>query len=281
MAARWAPTTAQSAHGARPTPEYFYSAEVFSCIVDGRAIFCNLKTDQYLGLDGDHSLLFQRMLLNVRDAQTEALAEELIAKQLLSASADSGRPPAPVKIEQPRESLLDPVFDDPPRVTARHFAAFVAACVSVRIALRHRSTHHALRRFGALQARIGRRALPFDLQRAQTLARIFRHLRPIVYRAYDNCLYDLLVFGDFLRRHNVRSNCILGVRTMPFEAHCWLQTDGRVVNGVPELVNRFVPILVAIAGSIGLHVQIRGTRLECGVGGTIPSRRVIHPSHRR
>lgn len=224
--------------------QYFYATDVFSCIVDDTAIFLNLNTDQYLGLDGDRSRLFRRMVDDVHDADTERLAEELVAKGLLTRSSALGRPLAPSHVDLPKNPLLEPIYEETPKVSAGEFAAFVRACTAVHVSLRHRGTHQALRRFARSQARIRHSAQPFDLTRVRDLVRVFCHLRPIVYGAFDNCLYDSLVLGDFLQRHRVVSNCVLGVRTMPFEAHCWLQTNGFAANGIPEMIKRFVPILV-------------------------------------
>lgn len=223
--------------------QYFYAADVFSCVVDDTAIFLKLTTDQYLGLDGARSKLFQQLMRGIYDAETEALAAELVAKGLLTINRDAGRPLIAAAIRLPEDSLLEPIHEQPPRIRAVHFVAFIVACAAVRVSLRHRGTHHALRRFARSQMRIRVRAEPFDVARVRDLVRVFRHLRPIVYGAFDNCLYDSLVLGDFLSRFEVPSNCVLGVRTMPFEAHCWLQTNGLAANGIPEMIRRFEPIL--------------------------------------
>jgi len=221
---------------------YFLPLSVHACIPDDSAIFLNLSQNRYFGLDRDQTRLFRRLLQGDLDADTEALAAELVSKSLLTTQPRYSRILCLPSIEMPERSLVPAEIYDPPASSIGHFSNFIAACLAVATALRGRSLHCAVTRFATLKARMPGND-GFKSEQTQTLLKIFRHCRPIIYAARDNCLFDSLVLGDFLRRYGVSSTCVFGVRTMPFAAHCWIQTNKCVLNGIPEIVNRYVPIL--------------------------------------
>ena len=71
----------------------------------------------------------------------------------------------------------------------------------------------------------------------------FGLLRPLLYTARDKCLFDSIALSLFLLRHGIPSLVVFGVNTAPFEAHCWIQHGDRVLNGTPEFVTAFTPIM--------------------------------------
>jgi hypothetical protein len=80
--------------------------------------------------------------------------------------------------------------------------------------------------------------------RAATLALQFERLRPWVPKS-GRCLPNSLMLMSFLRRHGVPAQIVVGVRSFPFEAHCWIQHNGVVLNDTVEHVSWYVPIAVA------------------------------------
>lgn len=56
------------------------------------------------------------------------------------------------------------------------------------------------------------------------------------------CLYRSFFLLAFLRRAGLDATWVFGVRTWPFEAHCWLQFDEVVLDDRLEHVRRFTPI---------------------------------------
>lgn len=80
--------------------------------------------------------------------------------------------------------------------------------------------------------------------RAATLALQFERLRPCIPKS-GRCLPNSLMLPGFLRRHGVFAQLVVGVRSFPFEAHCWVQHKGVVLNDTVEHVGWYVPIAVA------------------------------------
>lgn len=57
------------------------------------------------------------------------------------------------------------------------------------------------------------------------------------------CLYRSFFLLCFLRKHGLDAALVFGVRTWPFEAHCWLQADDVVLDDGVDYVRTFTPIL--------------------------------------
>jgi hypothetical protein len=85
---------------------------------------------------------------------------------------------------------------------------------------------------------------PADLQKAVALAWSFERLRPWL-PGSGRCLPSSLLLLQFLRLHGIEAQWVFGVRTYPFEAHCWIEKDGVVLNDFIEHVRWFTPIAIA------------------------------------
>ena len=57
------------------------------------------------------------------------------------------------------------------------------------------------------------------------------------------CLYRSFFLLAFLRRRGLDASWVFGVRTWPFEAHCWLQVGDVVLDDSFDHVRPFTPIL--------------------------------------
>lgn len=69
----------------------------------------------------------------------------------------------------------------------------------------------------------------------------FRRLRCLVPRT-GRCLVQSLMLIQFLRRRGVAAEWVFGVRTHPFEAHCWVEWNGIVLNDGIDHVGWYTPI---------------------------------------
>jgi hypothetical protein len=73
---------------------------------------------------------------------------------------------------------------------------------------------------------------------------IFRRARVFLFRARDKCLLHALFLRTFLRFYGLQTTWVFGVKVNPWGAHTWLQHGHMVVDGSPEDVRRYTPILV-------------------------------------
>jgi hypothetical protein len=80
-----------------------------------------------------------------------------------------------------------------------------------------------------------------DPQRTIELARVVHRLRPWIPRS-GRCLPSSILLLEFLRLNGIAADWIFAVRTHPFEAHCWIEKDGIVLNDTLEHVQWFTII---------------------------------------
>lgn len=85
---------------------------------------------------------------------------------------------------------------------------------------------------------------PAPNPRLSSAVYVFRHLRPLFYTARAHCLFDALIFTDYLLRLGQDAQFVIGIRTRPFEAHAWTQSGSYVLEDRVEKVQLFTPILV-------------------------------------
>ncbi len=60
----------------------------------------------------------------------------------------------------------------------------------------------------------------------------------------QRCLSISFATVEWLLRRGCRVELILGVRLHPFQAHCWTQCDGILINDTVDAVRNFTPILI-------------------------------------
>jgi hypothetical protein len=53
------------------------------------------------------------------------------------------------------------------------------------------------------------------------------------------CLQRSLATALLLRRHGWKAEMVLGVQTLPFKSHAWVEVDGVVVNDTPNISTRY------------------------------------------
>lgn len=67
-------------------------------------------------------------------------------------------------------------------------------------------------------------------------------IRPLAPRS-GRCLVRSLLLLHMLAMQGIRADWIFGVRTHPFNAHCWVEHQGVVLNDVLEHVRWYTPIV--------------------------------------
>jgi hypothetical protein len=227
-----------------PISRFLLPRDVYLSFLDHGAVFLDLRRDKYIGLDADQLPRLKAILTGHSRAEPGAtdLARELVTEGLLTLNVAQGRAPLPAAVERAHALLLnDSIEDDAPELRFHHVVNFAIAYVAATISLRlgvDRAVHRVRRR---RQRNPLRR---FDFARAQTLVRIFRQLRPLVLVAEDRCLFHSMMLIEFLARYRISSTWVFGVKLNPFMAHCWVQQENFVLNGRPEFVGSFTPIMV-------------------------------------
>lgn len=81
----------------------------------------------------------------------------------------------------------------------------------------------------------------YSPQRISGIVQWFERLRIFVPRS-GRCLIQSLLLLHFLRLLGIRPELVLGVRTHPFEAHCWVEWNSLVLNDSVDHVSWYTTI---------------------------------------
>jgi Transglutaminase-like superfamily len=228
---------------------YALASHVFVCRDEESIVVLDLKRDRYFTLEAVKTAPLRSALAGwpatplaeapVDSAIVAAAAPLLRQGWLLEESADS-REATPVQPPGPREDLEDPGVGE--KLNLGTMWAFVAASVFAKFALRFWRFERVVQRVAQRRARHATTA--FDIERARRLLDTFARMRVFLFSTRDECLHDSLAVLEFLARHGLFPSWVFGVRARPFAAHCWVQSDGVVLNDSVEHVKTYVPIMV-------------------------------------
>jgi len=240
---------------------YWLSPHVYVCRTQDHIVMLDLEGDKYLALTIDQERSIAPFVYGwpiastspqpPADANEPPLLHQLLARRLLTHDSENGKTAEPSAVSIAGNTLLltsllhtlDANSPRPPRVTPVDMLYFLLAFIKVEITLRRKKLPAAI-------ARICRRntlasAKDVDYNRLRLLITKFRLIRPFIYSARENCLKDAFVLVEFLARYGFYPNWIFGVRTRPFIAHCWVQSNDYVLNDTPDHIGTFTPIMCA------------------------------------
>lgn len=206
--------------------------------VDGDLVFLNARDNRYYCVARPAAASIA-VLLSGRlhdDSQIKDLIDDLTAAGLVAvSSAGSGSPPQRLEMTAQADfhDIGAPSLNAGPRSwwrLARAAIEMAAKLAVPRPALWLRSSKHM---DGSA-----------SVSRVCTLAMQLDRLRPFVPRS-GSCLPSSILLLAFLRRHGIRATWVFGVQTFPFEAHCWVEYKGVVLNDTLEHVRWYTPIAIA------------------------------------
>lgn len=133
----------------------------------------------------------------------------------------------------------DIVDEDPAEPLGGKALANAAASFGELLAGYYGRSFPQLVRYAASRRRLDTPAFTTDLARH---VRVFRRILP--WAPFQGvCLYRSFFLLAFLRRRGLDAAWVFGVRTWPFEAHCWLQVGDVVLDDSIDHVRLFAPIL--------------------------------------
>lgn len=157
------------------------------------------------------------------------LVRELVDAGYLEASlaAPTHAPIAPARAERDLHTLGAPRMP----LRAGDLAMATLSALSSALRLRCERPRHWLSRPGSTSGQ----------DRAIALAARFDEAR-LYLPALARCLPRSLALLDFLSRHDSSAQRVFGVRSHPFEAHCWVQTGDIVLNDSVTRTLWYTPI---------------------------------------
>ena len=194
-------------------------------------VFLDLTSDQYSCLRGNPGLWLEGVGLHVGSAE---MADALVAANLIRPSTSCTTSPDTPLCRPTRDVRVQ----DVPLVRISEFRDFLACWVEALTQFRGRA-------IATLQRQVRRSAGALPLPDDRRLVRrvsVFEALLPWI-PFPGACLFRSYMLLRFLQRGGCDANWMIGVRTWPFEAHCWLQLEDVALDDRSERLVRFQPIL--------------------------------------
>lgn len=197
-------------------------------LVDGDLVLFDIDQDDYLAVARDMAIETVNALSGTSyrtddPVLTELLDQELVIPQPALWEPDVGR--QFTELPQPRSSL--------PRLSA--FISFVRAALGTRFALRRHDAWWA-----QVPAIRGRASNPTPDELASIVAQ-FESWRILV-PGTGRCLVQSMMLMRFLALLGIKAEWVFGVRTHPFEAHCWVEREMLILNDAADHARWFTII---------------------------------------
>lgn len=211
--------------------------DLHSCNVNGQIIFLNAKTGRYFCLPNRLETAF----LGVAEgdlARQCCDVDELIENGLLVVDAPTPKALLPYGADLPPDRDLSARSQ---RSSLSDITVALLAQAFASIAVRASSFHQILRRLDVLRQRVGERPSPSETITAERLALAIQATNLLV-GSTDRCLNRSLALLHLCYRHGSAPTFVIGVRTNPFVAHCWVQTGDLVLNDRSEHARLFTRI---------------------------------------
>ncbi|MGH8294817.1 MAG: lasso peptide biosynthesis B2 protein [Steroidobacteraceae bacterium] len=235
---------------------YLLALHVYPCVSGQHVILMDLERDKYVAVAPAHRLAswvrgwpvgaaHAGAAADDADGGRDAVVSQMLAHGMLVTDPHAGKPAVPVTTARPQRSLVEFDLDTRPKVRAAHLLRFGRCCLRAQLSLKLRpiqSIVQAVRDRKARRASRGRQDA--DPARLRALVTAFERLRPLFYTRRAACLLDSLTLLHFLSAEGIHPDWVFGVKTEPFDAHCWLQQDEAVLNDVPDRVRQYSPILI-------------------------------------
>jgi len=242
----------------RPAVTVWLSRHIHLCRVGSAIIVLDLARDRYFGLTGRSEQALatavpgwpqpssREALENGPISQDETLEiiRGFISQRLLTAREVDGKMATPVALDLAAARIA--MDANVPRRRGLRFddvLGFLGACVSTGWSLRRNSLRDVIEAIGT-RKKLRPDDSGFDAERAADLVAIFRRLRSFVFSGHRRCLFHALTLVRFLARYGVYPDFVMGVKVDPWAAHSWVQCGEYVLDGSPEQVRFFTPILV-------------------------------------
>jgi hypothetical protein len=235
---------------------YLLAPHVYPCVSGQHVVLMDLERDKYVAVVPAHRLapwvrgwpvgsMHAADSPADADPDSRALISQMLAHGMLVSDPHVGKPAVPVSAARAARSLLEFDLDTRPRTGAVLLGRLGRSYLQAQLALKLRPIQAIVETVrNRKTARAARGAQPADLARLRALVSAFTRLRPLFYTLRCACLLDSLTLVHFLGAEGIHPDWVFGVKTEPFDAHCWVQHGEVVLNDAPDRVRQYSPILL-------------------------------------
>lgn len=231
---------------------YLLAPHVYPCVSGQHVVLMDLERDKYLAVVPASRLAawvrgwpVQATQAPGTDAGADVLVSQLLAHGMLVSDPHIGKPATPVAVARAASTLVEFDLDTRPRANAALLWRFGRSHLRAKLSLKLRPIQSIVEAVRVRKARhAARGAGETDAVRLRALVSAFTRLRPLFYTLRLACLLDSLTLVHFLAAEDIHPDWVFGVKTEPFDAHCWVQHGDAVLNDAPDRVRQYSPILV-------------------------------------
>lgn len=198
--------------------------------VAGDLVLLDLQQDDYLALSSCHAGTVFAALEGKDHDPADPILRELFESRLVQLADEPWEQASSIHVLP----LPEPIRSN--SLYKAWMLLIFALAVLLTLASYYRST-----KVLTSQAFSGGNRSEFSPQRMTTIVQWFESLRIFIPRT-GRCLVQSLLLMHFLRLLRIRSELVFGVRTHPFEAHCWVEWNSYVLNDSIDHVSWYTVI---------------------------------------
>ena len=218
------------------------SPDTHLCLISETAIFLDVPGNRYVRLTRQQTEWLSRLLAELPPPGTEVsrFAERLVARGLLLSRQDGADAVRPTCRSLPVSSVYD--LNSLQTASGGARLRFVQALLTGWMIGRRKTLLSAV---SAARQWKARAAVHGEPQSDEILASVnrFHALQPYFFTAHEACLFRSLVLARYLTLMGVRPDWVFAVRLAPFEAHCWIEHDGVLLNERTDKAREYRAIL--------------------------------------
>lgn len=236
-------------------PPYLLAPHVYPCVSGQHVVLMDLERDKYVAVAPAHRLAEWVRGWPVQaaraggedrnpDGAADALLSQMLAHGMLVSDPYVGKPAVPISTVRAQGSLVEFDLDERPQARAADLSRLAASHLRARLSLALRPIQSIVEAVRERKARGAGQRAPADANRLRARVRAFTRLRPLFYTVRGACLLDSLTLLNFLSAEGIHPDWVFGVKTEPFDAHCWVQQGEMLLNDVPDRVRQYSPLLL-------------------------------------
>ncbi|PQA88316.1 lasso peptide biosynthesis B2 protein [Hyphococcus luteus] len=227
-----------------PDNAFYLMQNVHFCDVDGTIVFLDANRNRYSSLTKVQSGWFRALQCGEESTETLGLAIRLQQRGLLTADKVNGKPIAPGQHSRTTSSLSDKALSSNKEVVLEDVTHFLWALMSTWLLWRTQrlKINTVLRVSQRWTTSNGSSADHADDRLARAVS-AFKQLSVFFITTHDQCLFRSLLLVRFLALKNLHAELVFGVRTAPFQAHCWVESRGCALNEFYDATHEFTKIL--------------------------------------
>jgi hypothetical protein len=237
--------------------DYALPNHVYTCATDAGVVVLDARTGKYSIVPSDRARTLEGVVrgwpaialpegpagdLKAPSSVLDSLVRGGIVTTVSDSGSRTGKRPAMFVAAETILNAMD--AQKKPKIHARHVLAFSMSVLYATVMLKRRSFERLINDLRGRKERVRKNMGELSISHVRECVRVFSWLRPFGYAESGACLFDSVVLMDFLFRQGVPADFLIGVRIRPFVAHAWVQAQGFALNGLPEYLGAYTPLLL-------------------------------------